>query len=469
VEPSAGSDEQRLVTSQGPLTRDQALLLLDRGAELLEAGDFNGAFAHYRRVIGFDDPAITAAALLGSGQARFRIDDEAGAVASWEAILELPETASTYPAYRELAAARVRDGDLQGAIAAYREADRRAPPEDKAEIATRLGWLAKETGNVRASRRYFARGRGAVMPFVTYGLMAVTVAVSVTSFLTAQPGQFSDIDVALALAKPEVANGELWRLWTVTLVHADILHLAFNMYALWLVGPVVEQIYGPIRMFVVYFLSALGGSVASFAFNDGPLAVGASGAIFGLFGILFVASRMHLPMLDRRGRAIIGQVGALILINIIIGFGVASIDNLAHLGGLVTGALMGIVFKPSGVETLSSRWQPGTNRPVLSGFLGTPAATLVAIGVLIAGIGAGLWIGLERWADVPSLFAQAGGAVTGWALVAILGTIGSTTLTRAPRGERFSAWASPPWARASSSTMASPRPEPCPAREGSPR
>ena len=93
-------------------------------------------------------------------QARYRMDDEDGAVRTWETILELPETTSTYAAWRNVAAARVRDGDLNGAIAAYREADRRAPPQDKAEIANRLGWLAKETGNVRASRRYFARGRG---------------------------------------------------------------------------------------------------------------------------------------------------------------------------------------------------------------------------------------------------------------------------------------------------------------------
>ena len=102
------------------------------GPSSSRSGDFAAAFQFYRRVIGFDDPAITAAALLGAGQARYRFDDEAGAVATWESILELPETPSTYPAWREIAAARVRDGDLQGAIAAYREAERRAPPEDKA-------------------------------------------------------------------------------------------------------------------------------------------------------------------------------------------------------------------------------------------------------------------------------------------------------------------------------------------------
>ncbi len=76
------------------------------------------------------------------------------------AVLQLPETPSTYTAWRNVAAARVRDGDLTGAIQAYREADKRAPREDKAEIASRLGWLSKETGDARASKRYFAKGRG---------------------------------------------------------------------------------------------------------------------------------------------------------------------------------------------------------------------------------------------------------------------------------------------------------------------
>ena len=93
------------------------------------------------RVYGFDDPEVTAAAMLGAGQARYRMDDEASAVAIWEKILELPETPSTYFAWREVAAARVRDGDLQGAIAAYREADRRAPPRTSRRSRTdSAGW-----------------------------------------------------------------------------------------------------------------------------------------------------------------------------------------------------------------------------------------------------------------------------------------------------------------------------------------
>ena len=382
-----------LIARQGPLTRDEARLLLDTGAGLLAAGDFQNALRHYWRVRGFDDVDVTAAALLGAGQALYRMDNESAAIDRWDEILKLPETPATYYAWRELAAARVREGDLQGAIAAYHEADRRAPPEDKAEIATRLGWLAKETGNVRASRRYFARGRGAVIPYMTYAILGITTAISLAALLSSEGGAIFDV---LALYKPAVADGQYWRLWTVTLVHADFLHLAFNMYALYLAGPLVEQIYGPLRMLVVYLVTAAGASLASFAFSDGLLVVGASGAIFGLFGILFAASRMHLPMLDRRGRALLSQIGFLIVINIVIGFGLVSVDNVAHIGGLVTGLVMGIAYAPSGIETLTSRWQDGTDRPVRRPFAGSRQAAALSVAVIIVGFAVMLYIGLQR-------------------------------------------------------------------------
>jgi membrane associated rhomboid family serine protease len=156
-------------------------------------------------------------------------------------------------------------------------------------------------------------------------------------------------------------------------------------------------------MLLVYLAAALGGSVASFALNNGPLAVGASGAIFGLFGILFAASRMHLPMLDRRSRNILSQVGFLIVINIVFGFSQSdTIDNFAHLGGLATGLLLGVVFVPSGVQTLTNRWQPGADgRTVTRGFIGTPAAAILALGALAVGIAWGLVVGFQVWANVP--------------------------------------------------------------------
>jgi membrane associated rhomboid family serine protease len=296
-----------------------------------------------------------------------------------------------------VAAARVRDGDLNGAIAAYREADRRAPSEDKAEISNRLGWLAKETGNVRASRRYFARGRGSVLPYATYAILGVTIAVSLTAMFSTDGGAIYE---ALWLDKAAVASGELWRLWTVTLLHdpSNILHLLFNMYALYLAGPIVERLYGSTLTAALYLVCALGGSLGSFGFGgDGP-SVGASGAIFGLFGILLVATRTHNPALDRASRAFVGQLGMLLVINILFGIIAAGyIDNAAHAGGFVTGALLGVAFVPGRVATIRGMWQSGATGQLASGFIGSPFGRLGAMLVLVVLMVVAWIIGLERW------------------------------------------------------------------------
>ena len=381
-------------TTGGPLTRESARALLERGAELLDAGEFGGAGDHFARVVGFDDPAITAAALMGLAEVRYRIDEEAAAVATWLAVLRLGETPSTYGAWRNLAAARVRAGDLPGAIEAYREADRRAPQEDKAEIANRLGWLAKETGNTGAARKYFARGRGD-SPLVTLTLLLVAVT-SIISLTAITSSDSRAIYEALWLDKPAVADGEYWRLWTVTLLHGDLLHLLFNMYALWLCGPIVERWYGRVRFAGFYLACAAGGSAASFVFGGDIPAVGASGAIFGLFGILLAAGRLHHPV-DRQSRALVGQLGMLILINLVFGFASGGrIDNAAHIGGLVAGLWLGALIVPTGVPTLSSLWNRPSGAPVPAGprSASSPAyLSVVGIGVVAIVVAAGIAIG----------------------------------------------------------------------------
>jgi membrane associated rhomboid family serine protease len=364
-------------SASGRLTRDAALAMLQRGSELLASGDFADARMHFYRVIGFDDPVITAAALLGLGEAHYRLDDEDQAVQSWNAVLELPETPSTYAAWRNIAAARVRDGDLNGAMTAYREADRRAPAEDKAEIAGRLGWLNKETGNTRASQRYFARSRGDGPRFtLTLLIIAVTSIVSLTALFTETETSKAIFDL-LQLDKQAVAAGEYWRLWSVTLLHVDLIHLGFNMYALYLAGTIVERWYGSLRFLAFYLACAAAGSVGSFVFGEGNLAVGASGAVFGLFGVLLAAGRIHHPV-DRQSRGIVSQLLMLVIINIVFGFASGgSIDNAAHLGGLAAGLWLGAAVPPTRVPTMSAIWQ----RPTDSRVGARPGAARVGAGI----------------------------------------------------------------------------------------
>jgi membrane associated rhomboid family serine protease len=293
-----------------------------------------------------------------------------------------------------VAAAQVRAGDLQDAFASYREADRRAPPQDKAEIANRLGWLSKELGNQGAANRYFAKGRGDVLQItLTKVIIAVTVVISLSVYLTQESPEGQQLLQALWLDKAAVAGGEYWRLWTVTLVHADWLHLLFNMWALWIVGPLVERWYGPIRFLVFYLACAATGSVASFAFGGDSPSVGASGAIFGMFGVLAAASWIHHPV-DRYARAVARQIGVLILINLAFGFASAGmIDNAAHIGGLLGGLWLGAVIPPSRVATMSSYWRragpEGMDR------VARPPAVLpvLAVGVLAFAVLAGLAYG----------------------------------------------------------------------------
>jgi membrane associated rhomboid family serine protease len=382
----ADAELDRALQTQGPVPDDLARRLLDRGQARLEAGDPGPAGADFQRLVGHPDPAITGAALLGIGDALYRLDHEDQARSTWEQVTRLPENPSTYRAWRNLAGSRVRAGELDAAIKAYREADRRAPADDKQEIAARLGWLAKETGNTGAANRYFAQARGAGGLSLTLLVIIVTAAVSFAAESSPR------LEADLYLVRDAVVHGQLYRLVTVTLVHAGLLHLVLNLYALWIVGPIVESIWGK-RMFVLFYvLTAIAASTASFLSSPGP-AVGASGAIFGLVGVIIAGTRAHHPMLDRRARSIVPQLGMFVVINLIFGFvsqgaGV-NIDNAAHLGGLISGLWLGFVVPPGKVPTLRSAWQHPRGESAERSPLLVAAGVIALIGV----VAVGLWMG----------------------------------------------------------------------------
>jgi membrane associated rhomboid family serine protease len=376
----------------GRLTRPEAMALLADGDAMLAEGDYGEAAVRFGRVVGFEDVAVTAAALLGLGEARFRLGQDDAAVASWKAVLQVGDTPSSYAAWRNLAAASVREGDLRSAIGAYREAERRAPPADRPEIANRLGWLTKEIGDENAARRYFARGRGdAQLLSVSTILIAATVIVSLSAILSSEGLFLYD---AFQLDK-------YWRLWTVTLLHGSpergffvqsIAHLFFNMYALYLAGPIVERWYGGLRFLIFYLACAAGGSVASFVFG-GPLpSVGASGAIFGLFGMLLAANRVHRPV-DRQSRGLVRQLGMLVVVNILFGLAIPGIDNAAHLGGLATGLWLGALLPPTRVETMASAWQRARETAIGQVAKVPLALPTLALGVVAIVVVAGLLVG----------------------------------------------------------------------------
>lgn len=134
-----------------------------------------------------------------------------------------------------------------------------------------------------------------------------------------------------------VLAGEWYRMLSAAFIHVQVWHIALNMFALWIIGSSLEPVLGRWRFIALYVMSALGGSTASLlAMGFGGASIGASGAVFGLFGALFVVAR-------RFGR----DVSAVLLIlgiNVVIGFTVPGIDWRAHLGGLVTGAVLAYAF-----------------------------------------------------------------------------------------------------------------------------
>jgi rhomboid protease GluP len=365
----------------------------------MDAADVDRAAAYYARVVGHADADLTAIAWYRLGEARWRRGDEAGGIAAWEAAVRVGETSVAWEVWRRLAAARVETaratgGSLGPAIAAYREAERRAPPAERAQISARLGWLTKESGDSGRAQRYFARARGTTSgAVVTQAIIAVTVAVFAYTLVGGRDGaRLADL---FTLDKAALAHGELWRLVTPLLVHANVFHIFFNMYALWIAGPIVEGIYGPRRFLAMYLICGIAGSVASFVFTAGP-SVGASGAIFGLFGVIFAAARTHQPFLGGRSRALATQIGMLIVINLVLGFGVLGgiVDNAAHVGGLLAGLWLGFILVPGAVPTLASLW---TGRPRRTRFQEASEGVVRALGVfvLIAIIVVGYVFGVE--------------------------------------------------------------------------
>lgn len=181
-----------------------------------------------------------------------------------------------------------------------------------------------------------------------------------------------------------VADGQFWRLFTAMFLHVGLLHIALNAYFFWLFGRMVEASFGKTWMVLIYVVAGFLASVASYAF--GPvttLAVGASGAISGVFGA-FIAYNYRRRQ-HAMNAANLRMALTVIVLNAVIAIGYSSIDWRAHVGGLVAGFALGYLADSSG---------PARQRAVVR-FAGV--ATLVAIGIALV-----LW----RTAEIRSAFPQ---------------------------------------------------------------
>ena len=195
-------------------------------------------------------------------------------------------------------------------------------------------------------------------PYATWILLAV---IGVMHLFAEVSGGSNDPEVLWRLGAmdgQQIAAGEYWRLFVAIFLHSGWMHLGLNAFGLFVVGQLLEPLYGHSRFTAIYLLSGLAGSVSSYAFNlslmPNAIGMGASGALFGVLGGLVAFFLSHRNQLGDMGRR--SLVGLLLLagINLVFGLVTAGVDNYAHIGGFVSGLALGIAFSPSYVPVFDT-------------------------------------------------------------------------------------------------------------------
>jgi rhomboid protease GluP len=222
-------------------------------------------------------------------------------------------------------------------------------------------------------------------PYATYSLLGLTVIV----YLLQLAGQYllGQDWLYLLGAKygPLIRAGQIWRLITPVFLHASILHIAFNMYALFIYGRGIESRFGHVRFLLLYFLSGFAGNVLSFLLTPNP-SLGASTAIFGLIaaeGVFLIQNRSLLG--NRVNRSLMNLL-YIAAINLLIGFTTTGVDNFGHLGGLLGGVLFTWFGGPRWkVEGLYSSPKLIDEREGHGAFAGTVAVLLFFVPLTVLG------------------------------------------------------------------------------------
>lgn len=208
--------------------------------------------------------------------------------------------------------------------------------------------VAEGRKQTRQIRRPLARPRS-----VTMTLLVVNVGVFAIDWVLGAAGNPRALLNAGAMVPLLVAQGEWWRLVTAMFLHLGLFHLAFNSLALYVFGGLIEGALGSARMLSLYLVTGFAASVASFAFGSPAVAAaGASGAIFGLLGawLVYNLRRRSLSLARSNVQSALFLIG----INLVFGFTVPGIDNLAHIGGLIAGVAAGFAIEGFGPRATRS-------------------------------------------------------------------------------------------------------------------
>jgi membrane associated rhomboid family serine protease len=229
-------------------------------------------------------------------------------------------------------------------------------------------------------RTKVTRGVGEASLFASAPATFILIALNVVAFLAeiaSSNGGFTGVGSSTAVGDfglygIGVAEGEWYRLLTGGFLHASFVHIAFNMFALFFLGRMLEPSIGTARFVFVYIASLFGGAFGALLLS-GPdtFTIGASGAIFGLFGAAFVIAR------GRGFDAVAGSIGVVLLLNLAISFGTPRISLGGHLGGLVVGVICALVI------IAGDRGRLGPNR-LPAELIAMTAMTVVSIVASIA-------------------------------------------------------------------------------------
>ncbi|HEY8388283.1 MAG TPA: rhomboid family intramembrane serine protease, partial [Parasegetibacter sp.] len=181
-------------------------------------------------------------------------------------------------------------------------------------------------------------------PILLYINLAVFILMAISGVSIFEPSNESLIQWG-ANFKPATLAGEWWRIVTSCFVHIGIIHLLMNMYALTYIGLLLEPYLGRVQFFLAYILTGVAASTTSLWWNDFVISAGASGAIFGLYGI-FLAMLISKLIPGAERRALLTSIGVFVAFNLINGIR-GGIDNAAHIGGVVSGFIAGFLLIPA--------------------------------------------------------------------------------------------------------------------------
>jgi len=182
---------------------------------------------------------------------------------------------------------------------------------------------------------------------ITYALIAINILGYIFSSFLSQSLIDMDMEVLVhmgALFGPmTVLDNQWWRLFTAMFLHGGMTHLLMNMFSLYLIGRGVEQYFNVTSYLSIYLFSGLLGGLASLYMHPASVGVGASGAIFGIFGAMAGFFLAHREKIEAHTKAFMKEFAIIIGINLVIGFSIPSVDVSAHVGGLIAGFIGGYV------------------------------------------------------------------------------------------------------------------------------